>query len=248
MDRIAKLDIIPAIDLSGGAVVRLARGEFGKKTVYSDDPAGVARRFEEAGVKRIHIVDLDGAKTGEVAHYDLIKKIAAAVTVPIQVGGGMRTLAMAQKVADIPNVNRIIVSTAAAEKPGELQQMISALGDTRVIISVDIKDGKVATRGWLAETEGDPIAFGRSAYEMGLRIAIYTDVRQDGMMTGPNIEAASGFAAATGFKVIVAGGVSSLNDIEMIMEERQARIIGVIIGRAVYEGMIDLAAAVEMAS
>lgn len=242
------LEVIPAIDLSEGAVVRLTRGEFGKKTVYSDDPAGVARAFEKAGARRLHVVDLDGAKTGESVHYEIIRKIAAAVKIPLQVGGGMRTAATAKKIAGIPNVDRIILGTAAAEKPGVVKEILSSLGAKRVVLSVDVKAGNVATRGWLAETEGDPVAFGRSAYEAGVRLAIYTDVKQDGTLKGPNIGATAKFASGTGLRVIVAGGVSSLTDIELVKAENNPNIIGVIIGRAIYEGAVDLAEAVKLVS
>jgi len=239
------MDVIPAIDLSEGAVVRLLRGEFGKKTVYSDDPVGTARKFVAAGAKRLHVVDLDGAKSGAPVHYDLIRRIAESAGVPVQVGGGMRTAQTAKRMADISNVERIILGTAAVEKPRVLKQILGVLGDQRVVLSVDVKGGVVATRGWLAETEGDPIAFGRSAYEAGLRIAIYTDVKQDGTLRGPNLEATTRFARETGLKVIVAGGVSSLADIEMIKGECDAGLIGIIVGRAIYEGALDLAEAVR---
>lgn len=242
------LEVIPAIDLSEGSVVRLRRGEFGKKTVYSDDPAGVAKTFESAGARRLHVVDLDGAKSGEPVHLEVIKKIAASVQIPLQVGGGMRSVRSAKKIADIPNVERVILGTAAAERPKVFKQILAELGQKRVVLSVDVKDGKVATRGWLAETEGNPVEFGRSAYEAGLRIAIYTDVRQDGTLRGPNIEATSRFATETGLNVIVAGGVSSLNDIELVKSENNSNIVGVIVGRAIYEGAVDLSEAVRLVS
>lgn len=240
-------EIIPAIDLSGGAVVRLRRGEFGQKTVYSKDAAEVARRFEKAGARRIHVVDLDGAKVGDPVHVAIVRQIASSVGIPLQVGGGMRTADKAAQIASIPNVDRIILGTAAAEHPDEMNAILARFGPQRVVLSVDVKEGKVATRGWLSETDRDPVAFGRSAYESGVRLAVYTDVRQDGMLKGPNIEATTRFADETGLSVIVAGGVSRLNDIEMLMAENNPRVIGVIVGKALYEGTMDLAAAVQLA-
>lgn len=242
------LEVIPAIDLSDGAVVRLTRGEFGKKTVYSDDPVGVAKEFERAGARRLHVVDLDGAKSGEPVHVEIIRKIASSVHIPLQVGGGLRTARTAKKMGNIPNVERVIIGTAALEKPEVLKAILSDLGERRVVLSVDVRSGKVATRGWLAETEGDPVAFGRSAYEAGLRIAIYTDVKKDGTLKGPNLASSVQFADGTGLSVIVAGGVSSLEDVVNVRASGNPGIIGVIVGRAIYEGAVDLAEAVRASS
>ncbi len=242
------LEIIPAIDLSDGCVVRLKRGEFDQKTIYSDDPPAVARSFVSAGARRLHIVDLDGARTGEPIHLEMIRKIASEAPVPLEVGGGIRTATVAKKIGGIPTVDRIILGTAAVENPQILKEILSAAGKKHVVISVDVKEGKVATRGWMAETESDPIEFGRSVYEAGVRMAVYTDVRQDGMMTGPNVEATRLFAEATGLEVIVSGGISSLTDLELIKSEGHPKIIGVIVGRAIYEGVVDIAEAVRVFS
>lgn len=229
-------------------MVRLKRGAFGEKTVYSADPVEVAVRFEKAGARRLHVVDLDGAKTGEPVHVDVIRKIAQSVRIPLEVGGGVRKLRTAEIYADIPNVDRLILGTAAAEKPKVLRQILALLGDRRVVLSVDVKSGKVATRGWMAETESDPIPFGRSLHESGIRMAVFTDIRKDGMMTGPNLKSASQFSRKTGLQVIVSGGVSSLDDIREVAREKNPLIIGVIVGRAIYEGAVDLSEAVEAAS
>lgn len=239
------IEIIPAIDLSGGQVVRLKRGAFEEKTIYSPDPLEVARKFEQAGATRLHVVDLDGAKSGEIVHFDVIQKIASTVGIPLEVGGGMRSRELAAKMAGVRGVDRVILGTAAVENPIALKHILDDLGPAKVVLSVDVKNGKVATRGWLSESESDPVSFGRAAYETGLRISVYTDVKQDGMMKGPNIGATSLFAKETGLSVVVSGGVSSLADIDRVIAEKNPNIIGIIIGRAIYEGAVDVAEAVK---
>lgn len=240
------IEFIPAIDLSGGKVVRLARGDFSQKTVYHDNPAVQAEEFQRAGATRVHIIDLDGAKTGTMAHWKEIDAIAAAVSIPLQIGGGIRDVATIRRLAAIRNVDRLILSTAAAENPSLVAGIIGELGGKQLVVSVDIRDGKLSTRGWKSDAQVDPVEFGKNMRSVGVSICVYTDILQDGMLSSPNVHAAATYADKTGLDVIIAGGISSLNDIELVIAEEHPRIIGVISGRALYEGKLNVADAVKL--
>lgn len=240
------IEFIPAIDLSGGNVVRLARGDFSQKTVYHDNPAAQAEQFQNAGATRVHIIDLDGAKTGTMVHWRQIEEVAAAVSLPLQVGGGIRDVETIRRLAEIPTVDRLILSTAAAENPSLVAGIIGELGGKQLVVSVDVRGGKLSTRGWKSDAIVDPVEFGKNMRSVGVKTCVYTDILQDGMLSSPNVHAAATYAEATGLDVMIAGGISSLNDIELVIAEEHPRIIGVISGRAIYEGKLIVAEAVNL--
>ncbi|OLC29575.1 MAG: 1-(5-phosphoribosyl)-5-[(5-phosphoribosylamino)methylideneamino]imidazole-4-carboxamide isomerase [Armatimonadetes bacterium 13_1_40CM_64_14] len=226
--------VIPAIDLRGGRCVRLIQGDRAHELLYSDDPVAVARHWAGQGARWLHVVDLDGAFAGRPVQLDLIRAIAAATSLPVQVGGGFRTS------ADLAagfhaGASRIILGTAAPALAAEATR----LGD-RVVASVDVKDGQVTEQGWTVQTGREPTAAARSLIEMGFSRLIYTDARRDGTLEGIDAEAVRHFAREVGVPVIAAGGIASEADLAALAS---TGVEGVIVGRALYEGRIDLRAA-----
>lgn len=227
--------VIPAIDLLNGKCVRLKQGDYNQVTVYSDNPVAVAKSFEDAGAKLIHVVDLNGAKDGSLVNLPVIEEILKAVSCPIEVGGGIREVESAKKYVDL-GVKRIIIGTKACEKPeffDELTKNVYA----EIIAGIDAKNGKVATKGW---TELTNVTAKELASELEKRKAsaiIYTDITKDGMRVGPNIDATMELVKTVSIPVIASGGVSSEEDIINISK---FPIWGVIVGKAIYEGDINL--------
>lgn len=224
--------IIPAIDLQGGEAVRLFKGDYNKKTVYSKTPVELARKFESMGAKYLHVVDLDGAKNGNTANLEVIKKIRAAVRIPIQVGGGIRNEDTVALYIEEVGVDRVILGTVAVDNPAFVKQMISKYGAKRIVIGVDVRDGKVATSGWVTDSGVPFLEFIRQLKEMGVTTIIVTDISKDGTMTGPNFAM---YKKIKGVNVIISGGVSCNDDIKAA-----ANYYGIIIGKAYYEGKVDL--------
>lgn len=235
--------IIPAIDIIGGKCVRLTKGEFASKKVYSGDPIWVAENFEKQGARMLHIVDLDGSRTGEPKNLDLIAKIKAIINIPIQVGGGIRNLATAQKYFG-NGIDRIIVGTKAIGNTGFLKELIEKFGGERIIVSIDSQNGKIASNGWQEETTEDALDFAMKLKAAGLTQAIVTDVTRDGTLTVPNF-ALTKAISNTGLKVIAAGGVS---DAKSIKKLKDMGIFGAIIGKALYENKINLREALNAAN
>lgn len=235
--------VIPAIDIKGGVVVRLLRGDPAKATVYSDDPLSVAKMYQAQGAKRIHVVDLDGAFTGEFKNFDAVKNIAESLDIPIELGGGIRTKESALKALS-SRIRYVILGTAVARDETFLADLLRKYED-RIIVSVDAKGGLVATRGWV-ETEGiDAFGFIKKLDETGVKQIIYTDVEKDGTLQGPsldNIKKILGFVK--GVSLIASGGVSSLADIRNL---KDSGAFGVIIGRALYEKKFTLQEAISNA-
>jgi phosphoribosylformimino-5-aminoimidazole carboxamide ribotide isomerase len=226
--------IFPAIDLKDGKAVRLSKGDFNKVDVFSDKPWEVSKGFEEKGAQWIHLVDLDGAKDGENKNLDVIKKIRETVNVKLQLGGGIRTLETAEMLLNL-GIDRIILGTAAIENPELLKTLVEKYGE-KIAVSVDEKNGKAATKGWVEESNIDAFDLCRSLKETGVKTIIYTDISKDGMMAGPNFGAYEKIHKL-GVDVIASGGVSTPEDIAVL---RKADIYGAIVGKAIYLGKVKL--------
>lgn len=227
--------VIPAIDTIDGKCVRLIQGKFSDSKVYSNDPIEVAKKFEKQGAVLLHVVDLDGARLGHPTNEKIIFTIAKAVNIPIQVGGGLRTYEQAKKYLE-NDIEKIILGTVAVENPELLMRLLKDFGDERILVSVDVKDGKISTRGWLkndTKTIPDIIDFLKNS---GVTSVIVTDISKDGLLKGPNFKLAKQFISA-GFQTISAGGTSSLENLE---ELNKLGCFGAIIGKALYEGKVDL--------
>jgi phosphoribosylformimino-5-aminoimidazole carboxamide ribotide isomerase len=227
--------IIPAIDLRGGRAVRLWQGEYDQETVVGDDPVAIARQWEAQGAPRLHVVDLDGARTGEPAHLAVIAAIAAAVSIPVQVGGGLRDAASVQRVLEA-GAARAILGTAAAE-PEAARPLLERFGE-RLIVGIDAREGRVAIRGWRETLPRDARELAAELVALGARRFIFTDIARDGTLSGPNLEAMAAMAASVPVPVIASGGVGSLEDVRALA--RLSCLEGVIVGRALYTGALSL--------
>jgi len=234
--------VYPAIDLLDGACVRLHQGDFGAVTRFSDEPLQVAREFAAAGARALHVVDLDGARKGEAIHAGLVAEIAAATGLPVQVGGGIRTAERAAAYLD-SGVHRILVGTAAIYAADWLPGAVSRYGADRVAAAVDVRDGEVLTEGWLAGSGVDVGAVGAVLRERGITTVLYTDTRRDGTLTSADAEGTRRLVDS-GFSVIAAGGVTTVDDIRAL---RSVGAAGVVIGSALYRGRITLEQALEAA-
>ena len=227
--------IYPAIDLKGGQCVRLLQGDMGRATVYGEDPAAVARSFRRQGAEWIHVVDLDGAFAGDSRNLDAVTAIVEEAGVPVQLGGGLRSMEQLKRVFDI-GVSRAILGTAALEDQELLEKAVAAYGN-RIAVGIDARDGRVAVRGWAEATAVSPLDLALRVKAAGVKTIIYTDILRDGMLSGPNFEATVSLIDATGLDVIVSGGVA---DIAHVIESRGIDAAGVIIGKAIYTGAIRL--------
>ncbi|GBE03771.1 1-(5-phosphoribosyl)-5-[(5-phosphoribosylamino) methylideneamino] imidazole-4-carboxamide isomerase [bacterium BMS3Abin09] len=234
--------IIPAIDLKDGKCVRLLQGKKDEVTVYSDDPAEMAKKWVDMGARLLHVVDLDGAFSGEQKNIEKIKEIRKAIQIPIQLGGGIRDIKRIEQLADI-GVDRMILGTSAAKDPDMVARACEKF-ECRVLVGIDAKDGKVAVKGWVEVTELDAIKFAKDMESAGAAGIIYTDISRDGMMTGPNIEAMAKMVKNVKIPVIASGGVSKLEDIKNLMQIKD--LWGVITGKALYSGALDLKSAIEL--
>ena len=238
--------IYPAIDLRHGRVVRLELGDPTRQTVFSDDPLAKAGHWLAAGAGRLHVVNLDGAfaEAGRANWAALARlgKLAAR----IQFGGGLRTMADVSA-ALACGVWRVVLGTAALENPELVAEALVRFGPARVAVGIDARDGRVRTRGWQTETNVSPVELGITMGKMGLRTVIYTDIARDGVLSGVNVSATAALAAATGLEIIASGGVSSLADVTRLRAHAPG-VGGVIIGRALYDNRVDLAAAVALAA
>jgi len=238
-------ELIPAIDLLGGRCVRLAQGRYDRATEYGDDPGAMVRRFLSAGVGRLHAVDLDGAKVGEPVNHEAIREIvAAAGEVPVQVGGGIRSVTIAEETLAL-GVERVIFGTVALREPEIVRDAARALPG-QVAVGIDAKQGRVAVAGWLEASETRAIDLARCFEDAGVAAIVHTDIARDGMQTGPNLEATLELARAVSIPVIASGGVGSLAHIEAAVAAGREGMAGVIVGRALYTGALDLGRALEV--
>ncbi len=232
------MKIIPAIDLKNGRCVRLLQGKEDQETVYGEDPVETALSFEEQGAEQIHLVDLDGAFRGESKNLEQVERIAQAVKVPIELGGGIRSLDDISRVFDL-GVNFVIIGTIAAKNPQVLEEAIQKF-ENQLILGLDAKDGKVAVSGWVEVTEFSDEEFANQWKQHGINRVIYTDISRDGMLTGPNLSSLRRMAIATGLKITASGGVSSLDDLKQLVELERDGVDEVIVGKAIYERKLDL--------
>ncbi|TAK80799.1 MAG: 1-(5-phosphoribosyl)-5-[(5-phosphoribosylamino)methylideneamino]imidazole-4-carboxamide isomerase [Aquabacterium sp.] len=234
--------LIPAIDLKDGQCVRLRQGDMNESTTFSEDPAAMARRWVDAGARRLHLVDLNGAFAGKPVNEAAIKSIIAEVgdEIPVQLGGGIRDLDTIERYLD-DGLGFVIIGTAAVKNPGFLKDACSAFGG-HIIVGLDAKDGKVATDGWSKLTGHEVIDLGKKFEDYGVEAVIYTDIGRDGMLSGINIEATVKLAQALSIPVIASGGLSNLADIERLCAVESEGVEGVICGRAIYTGDLDFVA------
>ncbi|MBS3976293.1 MAG: 1-(5-phosphoribosyl)-5-[(5-phosphoribosylamino)methylideneamino]imidazole-4-carboxamide isomerase [Syntrophomonadaceae bacterium] len=237
--------IIPAIDLRDAKCVRLYQGKLEEETVFSDDPVAVANRWAELGAPFLHVVDLDGAFCGYPRNSDIVREIARSVNIPVQVGGGIRTMeTVAQVLAT--GVSRVILGTAAISQQSMVKEACREFG-SRILAGIDSRDGQVAVEGWAATVDRTALDLARQLADLGVERIIYTDIRRDGTMAGPNLEATRELAQASGLKIIASGGMASLEDVEKIARLEQYGVEGVILGKALYTGAISLPEALALA-
>jgi phosphoribosylformimino-5-aminoimidazole carboxamide ribotide isomerase len=236
------MNIFPAIDLYERKAVRLFKGDYAQMTVYSENPLDVARDFEKAGATHIHLVDLEGAKTGQTPNIDVVTAIAKETHLFTEIGGGIRTPETVEKYLSA-GVDRVILGTAAVTDQEFLQQMIDKYGD-KIAVGVDIKDGQVAIKGWTEKSEYDCHSFCKKMQEMGVKTLICTDISKDGAMQGTNRELYQTLSEMYDLQIVASGGVSSIEDVKAL---RAMNLYGAIIGKAYYVGAIDLKEAIEVA-
>jgi phosphoribosylformimino-5-aminoimidazole carboxamide ribotide isomerase len=235
--------IIPAIDLKNGLCVRLLQGRKSDVTVYNEDPVEMARAFAAAGAEMIHVVDLDGAfNEGGSPNRAVVKEIIETVDVPIEFGGGVRTVEDVRQLCDA-GVARVVLGTVAAESPDALREFVNEFS-SRICVGIDARDGRVMTRGWETATPLMAVDLARAVAECGVERIVYTDIARDGALTGPNIEQTLAVAEAANVRVTASGGVSSLDDIKRLREAGDSRVDSVIVGKALYEGKFRLEEAI----
>lgn len=237
------MDVIPAIDLLEGKCVRLYQGDYARSQVFNDNPDDVARTWVEQGATWLHIVDLDGAKTGRVFNLPAIEAIVQAVPVSIQVGGGLRDRTSVAQLLAL-GVGRVILGTVAVEQPQLVAELCQEFPG-QIIVGIDARNGRVATRGWLETSEVLATQLAIQMQELGAAAIIYTDIHRDGTLQGPNLEALRGLAAVVSIPVIASGGVSSVTDLLSLLALEPLGVTGVIVGRALYTGDISLKQALQ---
>lgn len=238
--------MIPAIDLKDGHCVRLRQGRMADETVFSDDPVAVAGRWQAQGARRLHLVDLDGAFAGTPRHAEAIAAIAAACPgLPLEVGGGIRDFATIEAYLDT-GVSWTIIGTQAVRDPDFVEAACHRYPD-RIIVGLDARDGRVAIEGWAEASAYDAVDFARRFADAGVAAIIYTDIGRDGMLEGVNVEATARLARAAGVPVIASGGMKGLDDVRALAAAGEPHIAGAILGRALYEGTLDLAEAQQLA-
>jgi len=237
------MDVIPAIDLLEGRCVRLYQGDYERSQVFNDNPADVARQWVEQGASWLHVVDLDGAKTGKVVNRSAIAAILQAVSVPIQVGGGLRDRNSVVQLLEL-GVQRVILGTVAVEQPQLVAELCQEFPG-QIVVGIDARNGRVATRGWLETSEVLATQLALQMQELGAAAVIYTDIHRDGTLQGPNLEALRELATAVSIPAIASGGVSSIIDLLSLLALAPLGVTGVIVGRALYTGDISLKEALQ---
>ncbi|MGC8669402.1 MAG: 1-(5-phosphoribosyl)-5-[(5-phosphoribosylamino)methylideneamino]imidazole-4-carboxamide isomerase [Chthonomonadales bacterium] len=237
--------VIPAIDIKGGKCVRLRQGQFTLVETYSEDPVAYALRWQRLGAQRLHVVDLDGARVGMPQNTDVVRRIVRSVSIPVQVGGGIRNAEVVERLLRI-GADRVVLGTAVAGDDEAARAILMPYGD-RVIVGVDAKDGRVAVSGWLQRLDESAEEFVVRLERLGARRFIYTDISRDGMLGGPNIEGLRRILRLVRVPVIASGGVASVEDVRALAGVGEPNLEGVIIGKALYAGALDLAEAIAAA-
>jgi len=232
-------ELIPAVDLKGGKCVRLQEGIASRSTEYGSDPVAMALHWEAAGATRLHLVDLDGAFSGQAAHLEIAKSIFRALKIPVQFGGGLRTLEQIETIMDL-GAARTILGTAAVENPSVVEEAVRRHAD-EIVVGIDARMGQVALRGWVEQTAVTAAELALRMKNLGVQRIIYTDVARDGMLRGVNLQETEKLCRDTGMQVIASGGVSTIEDVRALWERRACGIEGVILGRALYDKKIDFA-------
>ncbi len=236
--------LFPAIDLKDGRCVRLEKGEMTRETVFNDDPADQARQWAAAGFEWLHLVDLNGAVEGRPVNAPAVEAILGAIDLPVQLGGGIRDMATIEAWLN-KGLARVILGTVAVKEPDLVRAACKAFPD-RIVVGIDARGGKVATEGWVETSQVDATDLARAFEDAGVAAIVYTDIDRDGLLSGPNVEATAALARAVSIPVIASGGVSSLDDLKALKAVEGDGVVGVISGRALYDGRIDPAAALEV--
>ena len=240
--------VIPAIDLKGGRCVRLIEGRAETAKVYDLDPIEVARSYEHAGARLIHIVDLDGAFLGTASqNREIVKRITGEIDIPVEVGGGIRSLADIEALVEKAGARYVILGTVAVEQPDLVRTAVERFGDA-IVVGIDARGSNVSTRGWTQATEVDTIRLAQQMAGLGITRIVYTDISRDGKLEGPNLDRTREIARKTGLKVTASGGVSSLDDIARLCELERDGVDSVIVGKALYEGRFTLEQAISVAT
>ena len=237
------MNIIPAIDLHGGNCVRLLRGERSKETIYSTNPGEIGIKWQKMGAKRLHMVDLDGAFSGERVNAKAISAVTSALTIPVQLGGGIRSIETAQETFAL-GVAKIILGTVAALDQELVGLLVERFGP-RIIAGIDARDGMVAVKGWTESSTIKAVDLALKMQELGVSEIIYTDIARDGTLEGPNFDALREMAEAIRIPLIASGGVSSMDDLRKVKELAPLGVSGVIVGQALYTGKVDLEEAIK---
>ena len=237
--------IFPAIDIRGGKCVRLLKGDFAQETVFSDDPAAMARKWQQQGAQFLHLVDLDGALAGKSQNLATVRAILSVVTIPVELGGGIRTMANIDEVLAL-GVRRVILGSVAVHNPDLVKAACAKYGN-RVVVGIDAKDGIVAVDGWGVSGNVQVGSLAKAMAEAGVRTIIYTDIARDGTLEGVNVEATARLARESGIRIVASGGVKSVEDIRALKAYEKNGIEGVIVGKSIYMGTLDLQEAIEIA-
>ena len=234
--------IYPAIDIIDGACVRLVQGDYSQKTKFADNPVEIAKKFESCGAEFIHLVDLDGARCGTMPNFPLVCEIAKSVSIPVEIGGGIRDMQAVSKYLE-NGVYRVIIGTSAISNPEFVKEAVSKYKD-RIVVGIDAKDGYVATNGWESVSKITALELAKQMEEIGVKTIIYTDIATDGMLKGPNLEAMKEMSEAVSLDVVASGGVSCLEDIKNL---KDCGVEGVIVGKAIYTKKVSLSEAIKIA-
>lgn len=238
--------IFPAIDIRDGKCVRLFKGDFAQETVFSDKPAEMAQKWESQGAQFLHLVDLDGALAGASRNLETVKEILAAVDIPVELGGGIRTMENIDEVLAL-GVRRVILGSVAVKNPALVKKACAKYGD-RIVVGIDAKDGIVAVDGWGVSGDVDVTTLAKEMKKAGVKTIIYTDISRDGTLEGVNVEATAKLARESGVNIVASGGVKSTADIEALKPYEKDGIEGVIVGKSIYMGTLDLQQAIEIAA
>lgn len=235
--------LVPAIDMLDGQCIRLYKGDYNKVTVYGD-PVEIGKKWQDLGAQMIHLVDLDGAEAGNPKNLEVIKKLVETLDIPLELGGGIRSMDTIKMYLDL-GVERVILGTAAVENMA-LVACAAAVYGNRIVVGIDAQDGIVKTKGWLNDTKIEALTLAYDMKELGIERIIYTDINRDGTLTGPNLSETEALARESGLKITASGGMSSMKDIKAVMKLEQYGVDEVILGKALYENKIDLVEALKL--